>query len=58
MQLQFDFDTPSVCAEKFFYMTIGRFADEICYTTKPSYSDASPYTEKWIVYSYQQSFNF
>lgn len=44
MQLEFDFEFPPI-VKKLFFMTTGRFSDELCYTTNTSYGDASGYTE-------------
>lgn len=85
MQLQLDLE-PAPIIEKKFYMTVGRFSEEICYTAQPACKDVLSYTEnqafhklrllgysektarsllskakhsgKWIVFSYQQCFNF
>lgn len=85
MQLEFDFGL-TLEREKKFYLTIGRFSEELCYTAHPSYTDVKAYSEdqvldkllvfgysaakaraliskakkkeQWLVYSYQQCFNF
>lgn len=45
MQLEFDFD-PIPSIKKLFYMTSGLFTNELCYTYKTSYGNATGYSRE------------
>lgn len=85
MQLELDLG-PLPTIQQLFFMTTGRYANELCYTTETTYGNASGYSQdqaliklikygytkenakklllkakrsqKWLVYSYQQSLIF